>query len=284
MTATGPGSRLPIGVSLGTLGVDAAWWLDSARRLDDAGYRAIWAWDHFVSKGERGTPVLEAWTLMSAAAGVTRQAAIGSFVLNLMNRHPAVLARMATTLQEIAGGRLRLGIGIGGHAREHEAYGIDFPASAERAERLREAIAVLRALWAGGPADLDGRFFRLRDAWARPISTPAPPILVGAQSPGGVRLAAEAGDGWAAEAPHLDRLMPRYLEALAAAGRERAAQTVVVGFAGGRSGEAALRRDPFVVAPADAVAEWRARGADEMTVTARTTEDVDALVRAAERW
>lgn len=276
--------RLPIGVTIGSVGVSAAWWLDAARRLDEAGYAAIWTWDHFVSKGDRSTPVLEAWTLLTAAAGVTRRAAVGPFVLNVMNRHPAVLARMAGTLQEVAGGRLRLGLGIGGHPREHEAYGIEFPDPPDRAVRLVEAIAVIRALWAGGPADFRGRDLELRDAWARPVPEPAPPILVGAQTAAGVRIAATHGDGWAAEAPFFERLVPRYLDALAVGGRDRRDQLVVLGFNAGRAGEEALRGSPFVEVPREAVAEWRERGVDEVTVTARTTADVEALLAAAERW
>jgi alkanesulfonate monooxygenase SsuD/methylene tetrahydromethanopterin reductase-like flavin-dependent oxidoreductase (luciferase family) len=209
---------------------------------------------------------------------------LGPFVLNVMNRHPAVLARMAATLQEISAGRLRLGIGIGGGAAEQEAYGRTYPAATERAARLREAAAVMRALWTGGPADFVGRYFKLRDAWARPIPEPPPPLIVGAQSPGGVRMAAEIGDGWAAEAAYVDALMPSYLEALAAVGRDRAGQTIVLGFAGGRSGQPSLRGNPFLTAPRDALAGWQDRGVDEVTLTARTTEDVDALVAAADRW
>ena len=278
-------ARLPIGVTLGPIGVDAAWWLRSARRLDDAGYAALWTWDHFVSKGrDRTTPVLEAWTLLAAAAPVTRRARLGTFVLNVMNRHPAVLARMAATLQQVSGGRLRIGIGIGGHQAEHAAYGVPFPEPPERAARLEEAIGVLRALWSGGPVDLDGRFYPLHDAHAYPRPEPAPPILVGARTPAGVRLAARIGDGWAAEVDAFAALAPRYLEALAAAGRERAGQLVAVGFGGGRSGEDALRDSPWVERPADELARWRSAGADEVTVTARTTADVDALVEAAGRW
>jgi alkanesulfonate monooxygenase SsuD/methylene tetrahydromethanopterin reductase-like flavin-dependent oxidoreductase (luciferase family) len=278
-------ARLPIGVTLGTLGVTAGWWLDAAARLDAAGYRAIWTWDHLMSKGDRSTPVLEAWTLLSAASARTNQAYVGSFVLNVMNRHPAVLARMASTLQAVSGGRLRLGIGIGGHPREHEAYGIEFPPPVERAARLREAVAVLRALWAGGPAAFEGRSYRLADAWARPIPDPMPPILVGAGTPAGVRLAAEVGDGWAAEEDGYERLRGRWLEALEAAGRRREEQLVVVGIAApGRSGEPALEGSPFVARPREAWEEWMARGADEVTLTARTTADVDALVEASGRW
>lgn len=238
-----------------------------------------------MGKGDPTVPVVECWTMLSMAAASTRRLTVGSFVLNVMNRHPAVVARMAATLQAVSGGRVRLGIGIGGHPREHEAYGIAFPDAAERAARLREAVAVIRALWTGGPADVDGRFYALRDAYARPIPEPPPPILVGAGTPNGVRLAAELGDGWAAEQDGFERLHDRWLEALAAAGRERAHQLVVVGVAApGRSGEPALRGSPFVTDPRAAWEAWRARDADEVTVTARTSEDVDALVEAAARW
>ncbi len=276
--------RLPIGVTLGPIGVDAAWWLDSARRLDDAGYAGIWCWDHFVSRGEKTTPVLEAWTILTAAAAVTHRATVGTFVANVMNRHPAVLARMAATLQQVSGGRVVLGIGIGGGPAEHAAYGIPFPEPAERGARLEEAVAVLRSLWAGGPATLAGRHYPLDGAWAYPRPDPPPPILIGARTPAGVRLAARIGDGWAAEADVLEALEPLYRRALTEAGRDRGSQRVLVGFGSGRAGQDALRESPWIADPRDTLGRWRALGADEVTVTARTTWDVDALVEAAQRW
>ncbi len=280
MTETG---RLPIGVTLGSMGVDAAWWLDSARRLDEAGYARVWCWDHFIGKGDRTVPVLEQWTTLAAAAAVTRRIGIGSFVTNVMNRHPAVLARMAGTVQAISSGRLTLGIGIGGHPREHRAYGIDFPDAAERAARLEEAVALIRALWSGGPVTRSGRFYPVADAVAFPRPEPPPPILVGASTPAGVRLAARAGDGWAAESADFERLGARYLEALDAAGRARSDVRIVVGFGGGRSGVDALTDSPWIAAPAETAAYWAAAGADEVTLTARTTADVDRLVKVAGR-
>lgn len=275
----------PIGVVLGSIGVDAGWWLDSARRLDAAGYRAVWCWDHFMSRGRNLTaPVLEAWTVLSAAAATTRRVTVGTYVANVMNRHPAVLARMAATLQQASGGRLVLGIGIGGHPREHEAYGIPFPAAAERAARLEEAVGVVRALWSGGPISREGRYYPLREAWAFPVPVPPPRILIGAGTPAGVRLAARVGDGWAAEETAFAELEPHYRAALETAGRSRAEQHVVLSFGGGRAGEDALRGSPWVERPADELATWRELGADEIALTARTTADVDALVGAAERW
>ena len=152
---------IPIGVDLTAIGVPAAWWLQSARRVEAAGFRTVWAWDHFVSRGRLDDPVLECWTTLAAAAARTSTLRVGSFVSNVMNRHPAVLARIAATLADLSGGRLELGIGIGGHPAEHEAYGIAFPAAPERAARLEEAVQVLRLLFGGGPVDYDGRFYQL---------------------------------------------------------------------------------------------------------------------------
>ena len=277
--------RLPIGVVLGTIGVDIGWWLESARRLDAAGYAGVWSWDHFVSRGVKTDPVLEAWTTLTAAAMVTERVTVGTFVANVMNRHPAVLARMAATLQAASSGRLMLGIGIGGHPAEHEAYGIPFPPAKDRAIHLREAVKVLRAFWAGGPVSVGGRFYPLAEAHAYAIPEPPPPILIGAGTPAGIRIAAEIGDGWAAESDTYLDLEPRYREALEAAGRERAEQRVVLGFGGKRKrGADPLAAHPLLVAPRDELARWMDAGADDILLTARSTADVDALVRATDRW
>ena len=277
--------RLPIGVVLGAVGVDVPWWLDSSRRLDAAGYAGVWSWDHFISRGVQTDPVLEAWTTLTAAAMVTERLTVGTFVANVMNRHPAVLARMAATLQEASGGRFTLGIGIGGHPAEHEAYGIDFPPPVERARHLEEAVAVLRALWSGGPVTRPSDLYPLRDAHAYPVPNPPPQILIGAGTPAGARLAARIGDGWAAESDTFEDLLPRYLEALDAAGRDRSGQRIVLGFGGRRKrGADPLAAEPLLVAPRAELARWRDIGADDLLLTARTTDDVDALVEAAECW
>ena len=274
----------PVGVCLGSVGATAAWWLESARRLDAAGYAGLWCWDHFVGKGDRSVPVLEQWTILSAAAAVTRRATVGTFVTNVMNRHPAVVARMAATLQAVSDGRFVLGIGIGGHPAEHLAYGIDFPAPGERARRLEEAVTVIRALWTGGPVTLDGPAYPLRNAVARPRPEPPPPVIVGGETTAGARLAARIGDGWTAFDATFERDLPAYLDALAATDRPRSEQHVIVAFQAGRSGEDALRGSPWISAPTETWERWRAVGADAAIVTARTVADVDALVEAADRW
>jgi alkanesulfonate monooxygenase SsuD/methylene tetrahydromethanopterin reductase-like flavin-dependent oxidoreductase (luciferase family) len=258
--------------------------VESARRLEAAGYRAVWSWDHFVGKGDKRVPVTEQWTTLSVVAGATSSIALGSFVTNVMNRHPAVVARMASTLQLASGGRLTLGIGIGGGAPEHRAYGIDFPEPAERAERLEEAVAVIRALWTGGPITRPSPFYPLTEAHAFPVPAPAPRILIGAGTPAGARLAARIGDGWAAEIDGFEALLPRYTEALAATGRSIHDVWIALGFGGGKSGEDALGDSPWVARPRDEWARWAEQGVDEAIVSARTPNDIEALVRAVDRW
>jgi len=274
----------PIGVAIGTIGATAAWWLESARRLEAAGYRAVWAWDHVMGRGDRSVPVLEQWTILAAAAGGTSRVGVGTFITNVVRRHPALVARMAGTLQAASDGRFSLGIGVGGFAGEHQAYGFDFPPVAERAARLEEAVAVIRALWTGETVTRPSPYYPLTEAIARPPVVPAPPILIGAGSMAGVRIAARAGDGWAAEQPAFEDFGNAWLEALDAAGRGRSEMRLVLGFGGGRTGRDALDGSPWVTAPRDEWARWHAAGADEVVVTARTPADVDALVAAAERW
>lgn len=282
--ATPRSAVLPVGVAIGSIGATPQWWLESALRLEAAGYRAVWSWDHVVGKGDRTVPVVEQWTMLSVVAGATRSIRIGTFVTNVMNRHPALLARMASTLQEASGGRLTVGIGIGGGAPEHRAYGMAFPEPAERAARLEEAVAVIRALWSGGPVTRPSDFYPLDQAHAFPVPRPAPRLLIGAGTPAGVRLAARVGDGWAAEIEGFEELLPAYRDALEANARSLREQWIALGFGGGRSGEDALGGSPWVERPRDEWARWAAHGVDEIIVTARTTNDIDALVKAIDRW
>jgi alkanesulfonate monooxygenase SsuD/methylene tetrahydromethanopterin reductase-like flavin-dependent oxidoreductase (luciferase family) len=275
---------LPIGVSLGSIGATASWWLESARRLDAAGYRGLWSWDHFVGKGDKTVPVVEQWTILAAAAGATSRIGLGTFITNVMNRHPAIVARMASTLQDASGGRFTLGVGIGGGAPEHRAYGIDFPEVPERVARLEEAVAVIRALWTGGPVTRPSAFYPLEAAHAFPVPDPAPRILIGASSKRGLELAARVGDGWAAEIDDFERLLPVYRDALAAEGRTVEEAWIAVGFGGGKSGHDALGGSPWVEAPREAWAQYAELGVDEVIVSARTSNDVDALVAARARW
>ncbi len=275
---------LPIGVCLRAIRAEPAWWLESARRLDAAGYAGLWCWDHFMGRGEKTVPVVEAWTVLSMAAAMTSRVTVAPFVLNLMNRHPALVARMASTLQIASGGRLILGIGIGGAPAEHAAYGMEFPGIPERVARLEEAIAVIRALWTGGPVTRPSPFYPLEDAYAHPVPDPAPRIVIGGETPAGARLAARIGDGWSTFADNFESNLPRYLEALEAAGRRRADQSVIVGFQGDWLGDESFRDSPWFHEPRATWERWHEAGADGAIVLARTTDDVDALIDAVARW
>lgn len=276
--------RLPIGVTIRTIRAQPEWWLESARRLDEAGYAGIWAWDHFMGRGDLTVPVVESWTILAMAAARTSRITVGPFVANVMNRHPALLARMASTLQIASGGRLVLGIGIGGAPKEHAAYGMEFPEAKERAARLEEAIAVIRALWTGGPVTRDSPYYPLHEAIAFPIPVPPPAIIIGGETPAGARLAGRIGDGWSTFDDNFGQNLPIYLEALEAAGRARADQQVLVGFQGEWLGESDIAESPWVREPRAEWQRWREIGADGAIVLARTTADVDALVEAVDRW
>jgi alkanesulfonate monooxygenase SsuD/methylene tetrahydromethanopterin reductase-like flavin-dependent oxidoreductase (luciferase family) len=277
----GGAPALPVGVNLTTIGIDTRWWLDSARRLEAAGYSAVWAWDHFVSRGRLDDPMLECWTTLAATAAVTHRIRVGSFVTNVMNRHPAVLARMVATVADLAPGRVELGIGIGGHPAEHTAYGIDFPAPPERAARLAEAIEVIRALFTGGPVSYEGARYRLEDAYASPAPVPAPRIIVGGERPAGARLAARLADGWTCMESQYDLLRPVFDAALAAAGRSRSEVAVIVGCdlaPGDAAGSSPALRDTIAWAE-----RWRERDVDELVLHWVKADQVEAVLAAGER-
>ena len=277
--------RFSIGVSLRSIRAEPVWWLESAVRLDEAGYDGLWCWDHFMGQGDRTVPVVECWTILSMAAAQTKRVTVAPFVLNVMNRHPAVLARMAGTLQIASGGRLILGIGIGGAPREHAAYRIPFPDAPQRVHHLEEAVATIRALWTGGPVSRASDLYPLEDATAYPVPDPAPRILIGGESRNGARLAARIGDGWSTFDENFTDNLPLYLDTLEAEGRSREDQVVLVGVQGGDwLGEGSAAETEWVREPRAAREHWAEAGADGAVVLARSTSDVDALVEAVGRW
>ena len=237
-----------------------------------------------MGKGELTVPVVECWSILAMAAAQTERVTVAPFVLNVMNRHPALVARMASTLQIASGGRLILGIGIGGAKKEHDAYGIDFPEAPERVARLEEAVAVIRALWTGGPVTRDSPYYPLHEAYALPVPNPPPPIIFGGETRTGARLAGRLADGWTAFDDNFEQNMPLYLESLEESGRRREDQTVFVGFQGDWLGDESIAASPWVQAPSETWQRWQAAGADGAIVLARTTADVDALVEATGRW
>ena len=167
---------------------NATTWAEAARiaALMDAGpWHSVWVPDHFVPPlaflDEAG-PCLEGWSMLAGFAATTASLEMGVLVTGNTYRNPALLAKMAATVDEMSGGRLILGIGAAWHAREHEAYGFEFPSIKERCDRLEEACLVIRQLFtADAPVDFSGRYYRLTRAPFAPRSAREGhiPIMVG---------------------------------------------------------------------------------------------------------
>ena len=253
-----PGSRLPIGVSIRTIRAEPGWWLESARRLDAAGYAGVWAWDHFMGKGDPTVPVVECWTALSMAAAQTERITVGSFVLNVMNRHPALVARMASTLQiaerRPARPRHRASVAPPRSTRPTASTSRRRP-SAWRAWR-RPSRSSAR-MWTGGPVTRESPYYPLHEASAHPVPNPPPPIIVGGETPAGARLAGRIGDGWSAFDDNFEQNLPLYLESLEAAGRRREDQRVLVGFQGDWLGDESIEASPWVQAPRETWERWQ---------------------------
>jgi F420-dependent oxidoreductase-like protein len=150
--------------------------------IEEVGYDSAWLNDHFIpSRGDKESPHFESWTLLSALATQTKRVRLGLLVSGNTYRHPAVLAKMATTVDYISQGRLNFGIGAGWEEYEHKAYGIPFYTSRERAKRLDEALQLITLLWGDGKPSFDGKYYQLHEAefQPQPLQKPHPPIVVG---------------------------------------------------------------------------------------------------------
>jgi F420-dependent oxidoreductase-like protein len=153
------------------------------QEIDALNYDTAWVFDHFLPIFSDPTgPCLEGWTALSALAMATRRVRLGVMVTGNTYRHPAVLAKMATTVDIVSGGRLILGIGAGWFEQEHREYGIPFHTVGGRLRRLDESLEVIKRLWREERASFKGRYHELREAnfKPKPIQQPHPPILIGA--------------------------------------------------------------------------------------------------------
>jgi alkanesulfonate monooxygenase SsuD/methylene tetrahydromethanopterin reductase-like flavin-dependent oxidoreductase (luciferase family) len=158
--------------------------LSRAQAAEAAGFDSVWLIDHLWAPGAPREDALEAWTTATAIAVATERVRIGHMVLCASFRHPALLAKMAATLDVISGGRVELGLGWGSVAEEMQAFGLGDEPPAVRAARLEETILVLRKLFTGEPVTYEGQYYQLRDAVARPRPVQeALPIHVGGAGP-----------------------------------------------------------------------------------------------------
>jgi F420-dependent oxidoreductase-like protein len=172
---------------------------DAAVAADGAGWDSVWTWDHLMAIfGPWEQPIFEGWSVLAGLGPVTTRVRLGLMVGANTFRNPGHVAKLATTLDHISGGRAVLGIGGAWFEREHDAYGIDFPAVGERLDRFDEAVMLMRRLLDGERFSHEGRFYAFHDALCEPRPVQAHlPILVGGSGPRKtMRTVALRADGW----------------------------------------------------------------------------------------
>lgn len=174
--------------------------------IGEGALKALWVSDH-LQKGDAG--LLEGWTTMAYLAALAPSYRVGNMVLGQSYRNPALLAKMAVTLQTLTRGRFVLGLGAGWQEDEYLAYGYSFPRAGERIEQLAEAIDLIRAMWTTAPATYEGTHYAVHDAYCLPHPDPVPPILIGGQGPKLMRVAAQKADAWVWDGP-LEMYRPPY--------------------------------------------------------------------------
>jgi F420-dependent oxidoreductase-like protein len=168
------------------------------RIADEAGFDHVWVFDHLASIGAGGPdrPVFEGWSLQAAMAVATQRCRVGCLVTGNTYRNPALLAKIAVTVDHLSGGRLEFGIGAAWAEVEHSMYGIQ--GLDHRVGRLSESVQILRSLWTQPRTTFAGRYYQLQDAICnpKPIQQPHPPIWIGAGGERTLQLTARYADVW----------------------------------------------------------------------------------------
>lgn len=221
----------PIRFDLCGTGLIATWEpiLETCLLAERLGYNAFHASDHILpaSSYSRFGDYLEAWSLLAALAARTERIRLGAMVTGNTYRHPVMLAKMVTNVDIISHGRVDFGIGTGWSALDHLPYGIPYPPFAERAERLDEAVTLIRMLWTRKTSDFAGRHYRLVDApfEPKPVQKPHPPFLIGGSSRAVLKVVARQADIWngLGSMKFVARTLQRLDLACAEAGRDPAA-------------------------------------------------------------
>ncbi len=173
--------------------------LKLAKHVEQTGWDGIWYADHFMANApDTSTPWPEAWTTLAAIGATVPRLRLGTLVMGNTYRHPAIVAKMAATLDHISGGRAVLGLGSGWQENEHKQYGIPFYTVGERLARLDEACQVIKLLFNEKKSDFDGRFYQLQDATLapKPVQNPLPLLIGGGGEKVTLRITAKYADEW----------------------------------------------------------------------------------------
>ncbi len=205
------GNRVACGLFFPQVGVDFGALEERARACEEHGFHSIWLADHMWARGIRDVDHLEIWTALSALAARTTRVRLGSLVLCNSYRAPALVAKMAASLDQISGGRLELGMGAGWMEEEYRGYGYHFGPVSGRIEQLDEGLEVIRRLFTERRATFQGKYYALDDAPnnPKPVQKPHPPITIGGAGERLLlRVVAKHADRWncpmnvAADMPH----------------------------------------------------------------------------------
>lgn len=168
-----------------------------AQQAEADGFDSIWLADHLFYRypGEATRGIWECWTMLAALAEATQRVEIGTLVLCNSFRHPAILAKMATTLDEVSHGRLILGVGAGWNEPEYQAFGLPFD---HRVDRFEEAMQILKPMLRDGQVDFAGQYYQARNCEIVPRGprSDGPPLLSGGEGPRMLRLTAQYADLW----------------------------------------------------------------------------------------
>jgi probable F420-dependent oxidoreductase len=259
---------------------------------ETGGLDSIWFFDHllFRDESEKTEGIWECWTLLSALAEATERVELGTVVLCNAFRSPALVAKMAHTVDEVSGGRLILGIGAGWHKAEFDAFGFPFD---HRAGRFEEALQILGPLLRGETVDFSGKYYRVEKCVIKPLG-PRPediPLLVGAGRPRMLRLTAEYASQWntcwLGDPEGLPPRLERIWNACYEVGRDPATLDITVGIT--VSYPDLGQTDPYARNPlggsaeavADAFHRYQTAGADHL-ITQVTPATLPALERLAE--
>jgi alkanesulfonate monooxygenase SsuD/methylene tetrahydromethanopterin reductase-like flavin-dependent oxidoreductase (luciferase family) len=251
--------------------------LSLARFAEDGGADSLWVCDHFLYRPADGREVgyHEAWTLVSALAAATERAEIGTLVLATSFRPPGLLAKMAATADDVAGGRLILGLGCGWYEPEYAAFGYPYD---HRVGRFEEALEIVTRLLREGSVTFEGQWFSVRDAIVLPPPAHRTPILVAAGRPRMMRATARFADAWqTAWFGRPDAAFVAEREALVAAceaeGRDPATLEVTVGVNVGSDPE----DDPQLTIDgadiADGLSAWAAEGVGHVMLGVHPTTE-----------
>jgi F420-dependent oxidoreductase-like protein len=191
--------RLRFGIKVAQMGGAYAEMRDAWLEADRLGFDTGWGHDHLLNQNDIARPEDEGWTVLTALLVQSRRIRGGLMVTANTFRHPAVLAKIATTVDVVSGGRLEVGLGAGWFEEEHRQYGLTLPPIGERMRRLEESCQILEALWMEPRATFEGKYYQVREAFhePKPVQRPHPPLVIGTSGERvGLRIAARHAQTW----------------------------------------------------------------------------------------